>query len=205
MEFHWRHLLYAGNLLSLMRLALAAPIVWLTARPGEGLDGILIGLIAIAIVSDWLDGLLSRRLNQVTDVGKVLDPVADKVVLITGLLALAIWRGFPPLLLFLLFYRDVLIVALGALVSKRIGRVTVSNLWGKANTLFVALTCLSQVVLPGETTTTALAMISIVTTIASGISYYRVGEPHLFRTAAARWPARVFLFGLPALVWGFLF
>jgi len=47
-------------------------------------------------VTDFLDGYLARRFDQVTTLGKVLDPVADRVVLVTGVLAIEIYGAVPP-------------------------------------------------------------------------------------------------------------
>ena len=200
MNFAWRQLLFPANLLSLSRLLLAVPVTWLVAHPDAGLDSWLIGLILAGIATDVLDGPLSRALNQVSDLGKILDPLADKVAMIAGILAAVFYREFPALIVLLLGYRDVMILLLGALVTRRLRRITTANLWGKLNTFFVAFLCLGYAIAPAMPVTRALTYASLATIVISGASYYRFGEPYLFH-GPVRWIARVCFFALPALLW----
>ena len=196
-----RHWLYPGNLLSLLRLLLAVPITWLVAHPEAGRDGWLAWLIFVAAVSDALDGYLSRRLGQVTDLGMILDPLVDKVVMASGILAAVAARGFPALVILLLGYRDLLIVALGAIVARRQGRIPRARFWGKVNTTVIAALCLAYILAPGRVVVDALVWISLGTILVSGIAYYRYGESQLFPPGAARWAARVVFFCcLPAVL-----
>ena len=193
MEIAARQFLYPANLLSLLRLALAGPVTYLVARPDRGQDGLLMLLIGAAILTDVLDGYLSRKLNQASDLGKILDPVADKAIMAGGVLA-AVWsRGFPALLVWLLLYRDVLILVLGWLVSRRIGRITTANRWGKLNTAVMALLCLSYVVSPAGWVTAGLTYLALATILISGVSYCAIGEPRLFPRGIGRWLFRVMI------------
>jgi len=201
MDIQFRHLFYPGNLLTLLRLLLAAPITWLVAHPEAGLDGWLAVLIAVAGVSDALDGYVSRRLGQVTDLGMLLDPLADKVVMASGILAAVAARGFPALVILLLAYRDLLILGLGLIVTRRQGRITKANVWGKLNTNAVALLCLAYVIDPDHALVKALVWVCLVTIVVSGVSYYRLGERVLFRAGLARWAARIALFCAPVGLW----
>jgi phosphatidylglycerophosphate synthase len=122
MRIALREFFYVSNLLSLSRILLIPPIwlcIQLQTRTG---DLALLGLIGLAIVTDVLDGYLARRLDQQTELGRVLDPLTDKIALIVLLAAGVIFRGFPKMLVLLLFYRDIVILVFGTIVSKRIGR-----------------------------------------------------------------------------------
>ncbi len=200
MTIELRHWFYPGNLLSLLRLLLGAPITWLVAHPEAGLDGWLAALIAIAAVSDVVDGWLSRRLGQVTELGMILDPLADKIVMAAGVLAAVAARGFPALVILLLGYRDLLIVALGAIVARRRGSIPRAQAWGKANTTVIATLCLAYILDPGHWLVTALVWASLGTIVISGVSYYRFGEPYLFPAGPVRWAARIVFFCLPAVL-----
>lgn len=104
----WRHL---PNAISLLRMALVLPVAWaiLVQQPRVAL-----GLIAIAGVSDGLDGFVARRYGWQSRLGGILDALADKLLLVACFLLLA-WVGLTPWWLALLVCgRDVVIVA-GAL------------------------------------------------------------------------------------------
>ena len=66
------------NTISLIRLALIPVFVWLVVQGDYGPAGLLLGVIG---ATDWLDGYLARRLDQVTELGKFLDPLADRIAI----------------------------------------------------------------------------------------------------------------------------
>lgn len=95
-----------SNLLSFLRLALVPVFGWLIVT---GHDGWALAVLAFSGASDWLDGYLARRLHQVTRLGQLLDPAADRFYILTTLLGLA-WRGYVPWwLLILIVGRDVVL------------------------------------------------------------------------------------------------
>ncbi|MGV1035232.1 MAG: CDP-alcohol phosphatidyltransferase family protein [Microbacteriaceae bacterium] len=98
------------NLLSFARLALVPVFLWLIV-----IDQFVWAIVVLAVASltDALDGWLARKLNQVSTLGILLDPAADRLYIFAALLGLAI-RGFIPWWLVLLIVaRDLLIVVLG--------------------------------------------------------------------------------------------
>jgi CDP-diacylglycerol--glycerol-3-phosphate 3-phosphatidyltransferase len=98
----------------------------------QGWDGILLALMLAAAATDYLDGMLARRLSKVSDLGKILDPLADKVCVDSMAVALALWRGFPWWAAAFIVGRDLLILAGGLLLVGSTKVVPVSNLPGKA-------------------------------------------------------------------------
>lgn len=88
--------------------------------PFMGWSGRII-LVAAAAGSDWIDGRLARRTRRVTQLGEVLDPVADKTFMLVVLVTLAVERALPLWTLPLLLLRDIG-VAIGALVLIARGR-----------------------------------------------------------------------------------
>jgi CDP-diacylglycerol--glycerol-3-phosphate 3-phosphatidyltransferase len=204
MIFSAKQLLYPGNLLSLLRLALAVPVTYLAARPELGRDGLLMAILVVVIASDWLDGYLSRKLNQTTELGKLLDPIADKTVMAGGILALVLGRGFPVIVVFLLLYRDAVILILGTIVSRRMGKITSSNMLGKLTTTLFAAACLLYVPAPEFTLTRLLIWAAAAGTVISGIAYYRFGESYLAQSTAAKWTLRVVLVVAPLGLWRLL-
>ena len=92
----------------------------------------------LAAITDMLDGWAARRLNQVTEFGKILDPIADKYMIVSALAALAIRRWSPWWLLAVVAAKELLMLT-GGLILLRRGVVIQSNNLGKAATaLFIA-------------------------------------------------------------------
>lgn len=100
-------------------------------------------LFAVATVSDGLDGMLARLLNQRTALGAYLDPIADKLLQATAFLLLAFLRQVPWTLTILLLGRDVLILAIAGVILLVTGfRPFSPSLYGKASTVAANLTVL---------------------------------------------------------------
>lgn len=120
-----RHL---PNLLSIVRALLALPAVFAI---WAGMDGAAVAVLAVALLTDGLDGALARRWNASSELGRILDPLADKVLAAAVALALWAWRGLPVWFLAIVVGRDLLLLLGGALVAKRTGSVPSSRLAGK--------------------------------------------------------------------------
>ena len=95
--------------------------------------------------TDIGDGWVARRYNQVSRLGKILDPLADKIFLACLLGGLVYWGSFPLWLLGMLFVRDLGIVLVGGLLLRSQGLVIAANRWGKYTTLCMALAAFSYV------------------------------------------------------------
>ncbi len=117
-----------SNILSLSRVFFLVPIVILILKPGSGYRMAVIVLMLLAASTDFLDGLLARKLNQVTDFGRLLDPVTDKVCLITISAALVIVGDVPLWFAALVALRDILIVAGSSFIIRR-RKVVVQSVW----------------------------------------------------------------------------
>jgi CDP-diacylglycerol--glycerol-3-phosphate 3-phosphatidyltransferase len=121
------------NLITLARVALI-PIVLLCAdsyRPGLWALGGLVFVIAAA--SDALDGYLARRLGLVTVVGKFLDPLADKLIVLSALVMLVAKGRAPAWLVIILMGRELAVTGLRAIASQQ-GYVIAAGAGGKAKT-----------------------------------------------------------------------
>ncbi len=98
------------------------------------------GIFALAAGTDWLDGYVARRFNQVSDFGKVLDPLVDKLLVLTPLLCLIELREIPAWTVALILCREL------AIAGWRVQQPQISgaNLWGKAKTVsqILAIACL---------------------------------------------------------------
>jgi len=96
------------NLISLARLFLVPLTIWLIV---EGRYGIAFWVLVIAGVSDALDGFIAKRFDQRTRVGAVLDPAADKAMLVSVYVTLGMAHQLWTWLVILVVFRDVLIVS----------------------------------------------------------------------------------------------
>ena len=103
------------NLLSLFRILILVPFVNFVLKE----DYLCAGLVLVLSgITDMFDGYLARKLNQVTDLGKMLDPIADKVTLVTIMICLSI--KFPKMLSFMiiLVIKEILMLCAGAILLK---------------------------------------------------------------------------------------
>ena len=118
----------ASNLLSLCRLLLTIPTCLLIYYDYRTLAVVT---FFIAAATDYLDGWTARRFGQISDLGKILDPLADKIY-VAGVVILLLILGVLPLWLVLpILLRDLLILLGGIFVRLRTGRVLPSNWTGK--------------------------------------------------------------------------
>lgn len=166
-----RHL---PNLICVARIALVWPIV---AALKSGNFGLAMLVFAFAAVSDGLDGYLAKRFNWTSDLGKLLDPAADKLLLASVFVS-ATWLGLVPRWLTAAAVARDVMIALGALVfavwfGPLRGRPTPLS---KLNTLMqlgYLLAVMSQkaIELPSAPVLRALAVATLLTTIVSGLDY----------------------------------
>ena len=119
-----------ANGLSLFRAFLAVPIVYFISI--DNLRWTII-IILFAVLTDFLDGILARSAGEVTDIGKMLDPVADKIVIISVILYLILdtERQFPLWFLILYLVRDIVISLNSIYILNHKSVVLSSNLIGK--------------------------------------------------------------------------
>ncbi len=126
------------NLLSLIRILLIPVFVLLLLNEGTELAGLL--LLGAVVSTDWIDGYIARRTGQVSNVGKVLDPVADRLAIAAALVVLVIRDAVPLWAALLVLVRDAMVLIAGAAVLARyrvrldvrwIGKIATFDLmWG---------------------------------------------------------------------------
>lgn len=130
-----------ANMLSLMRLILVVPITVLILQDGPLLW--LFGLIIVGGITDWFDGRVARWSGTVSEWGKVLDPLADKVAAGMIVMALVVRGSLPLWFLVLILVRDGLIVLGGVMLARRTGHVVMSAWAGKLAVTALAVTVLA--------------------------------------------------------------
>jgi cardiolipin synthase len=125
------------NILSMARLVGVPVFLWLILWPefgGPNADGWALLVLAFSGVSDYLDGKLARRWNQVSSLGRILDPAADRLYILSTLVGLT-WRGILPLWLTGLLLARELMLLVAVWVLDRHGYAPPQvNFLGKAAT-----------------------------------------------------------------------
>ncbi len=127
----WAQLRTIPNLLSVLRLALVPVFLYLILT-----DQPLLAFLVLAVASftDWLDGYLARRLNQITRLGALLDPAADRLYIFATLIGLAVTGAIPVWLPVVIIGRDALLTfTIPVLASRSYGPLPV-HFAGKAGT-----------------------------------------------------------------------
>jgi cardiolipin synthase len=102
------------NLLSFLRILLIPVFVALIVHRPTTAEGLI--LFSAVAATDWIDGWVARRTGQVSELGKILDPAADRLAIAAGLIALVVRGVFPLWAALLILGRDAAILIAGALV-----------------------------------------------------------------------------------------
>jgi cardiolipin synthase len=125
-----------------LRLGSVPVFVWLFTT---GREDRAVLLYAVAAATDFLDGFIARRTGSVTELGKLLDPLADRIFIMALALALVARGALPAWLAIAVVGRDVLLLSLWPVVERRRVRRIPVNLAGKSATalLLVGLTALA--------------------------------------------------------------
>ncbi|TAE91728.1 MAG: CDP-diacylglycerol--glycerol-3-phosphate 3-phosphatidyltransferase [Verrucomicrobia bacterium] len=122
------------NSITLARLALTAVYVLMASLSGAGAAWISLGAFVIAAATDWLDGYLARKMNLVTALGKLLDPLVDKILVCAAFVHLSMESMCPMWMTILIIGREFLVTGLRQIAVER-GVVIAADRWGKAKTI----------------------------------------------------------------------
>ena len=126
----------AANIISMGRIVLTVPAVWLFATDQWVLGLIILG---ICVISDWLDGFVARKAHEVSDFGKFIDPIADKVVAAGMIVLMVIRMDFPLWFLIVLTVRDASIFITRRIFYNKYKIVNGANIAGKLFILFLTI------------------------------------------------------------------
>lgn len=139
-------------------------------NPTESSRWVCLAIFVVAASTDWLDGYLARKLNQISDLGKFLDPLVDKLLVLGPLLALVELGQVPAWGVFLILAREL------AIAGWRVNQTSISgaNIWGKLKTVsqIIAISLLIAPLPEVWQNISAIAFwISVALTLISGIIY----------------------------------
>ncbi len=152
------------NLITVIRIMLVPVflIIFWAAGPHRVLWGMMI--LAVAGITDVIDGYLARKLHMVTPLGKVLDPLADKLMVVSVMTSLFLIGRFPLWLVVLVVIKELVLVIGGIFIVIRKHLQVSANFYGKAATIAIyAALFTSAFKIPGSSVITVIAgIISIV-------------------------------------------
>ena len=125
-------ILTVPNLITLVRLACIPVYVWLLFGAHRQTASAL--LLAVLGATDWIDGYVARRFHQVSTFGKVLDPVADRILVVTAVVSIIVYGAVPVWFGVATLAREV-VVSAAVLLLASLGAARIDVLWvGKAGT-----------------------------------------------------------------------
>ena len=150
-------------------------------------------IFIIAAITDKLDGYIARSRNQITTFGKFLDPIADKIVVITAMVMLVEWGHLPAWIPIIVILREFIVSGYRLIAVEKSGKVIAANIWGKLKTVTQMIALIIAFLDPnpygtifGGTLTgyefiinlvvTLIMSVSVVATIFSGWEYVKGGK-----------------------------
>lgn len=164
------YFLNTPNFITILRILLIPffIILYLEPTPNRSLAAALV--FAFAAITDWLDGYLARSRGQITKLGKLLDPIADKLLTVTGLILLVGHQKVAVWIVILLISREVAVTGLRAIAASS-GTIIQAEALGKYKMLFLTV-AIMVLILDYNGLGTALIWTGLVLSIFSGIQYF---------------------------------
>ena len=152
------------------------PLVMIAMYLSKGVSGlwmwISLGLFVIASVTDYIDGQIARKCNQVSDFGKFLDPLADKLLTIAVMTVFCEWGRFPAWALMIVLTREFAVTGL-RLVAVGKGTVIAAGWSGKVKTASTMIGLCAVLVFPQNAILLwVVTAVIVVTTVYSGVEYF---------------------------------
>ena len=152
------------------------PLVMIAMYLSKGVSGmwmwVALGLFVIASVTDFIDGQIARKCNQVSDFGKFLDPLADKLLTIAVMTMFCEWGRFPAWALMLVLTREFAVTGL-RLVAAPKGHVIAAAWSGKVKTASTMIGLCAVLVFPQNAILLwVVTAVIVVTTVYSGVEYF---------------------------------
>lgn len=135
-----------SNLISLMRVMFVMPAIFCIMAK---LYFLVAAIFIAAVLTDLLDGIIARRTDSVTELGKVIDPLADKIFIGLVVITMAAYNLIPIWFIAIVILRDLIILAGGVWAKKKLGVVLPSNYAGKIAVITISLTLFLIVIRDG--------------------------------------------------------
>jgi CDP-diacylglycerol--glycerol-3-phosphate 3-phosphatidyltransferase len=161
------------NVLTVVRILLVPVlVVALLAKTGGG-DLLAAIVFAVASLTDYIDGWLARSRNWVTTFGKLMDPIADKLLIIAALIALVSLNRLAAWVAMVIIAREFAVTVLRVAVGTQQGVVIAASMWGKVKTAVQVAMVISVIAVHGHPLwVNLLIYATVVITVLSGADYF---------------------------------
>ncbi len=160
---------------TLIRIAFI-PLLMLTLHLSGGQSGLFmyisLGIFIAASITDYIDGMIARHYKQITDFGKFLDPLADKLLVIAVMVMFCQWQMIPAWALMVVLTREFAVTGL-RLVAVGKGKVIAAAYSGKVKTASTMVGLCFWLAFPGSSLLGIIVTwVIVVTTVYSGVEYF---------------------------------
>jgi CDP-diacylglycerol--glycerol-3-phosphate 3-phosphatidyltransferase len=169
----WGQIRTLPNALSILRILLLPCILFCLIQQTRIYDVLALMFMSVAVLTDALDGYFARRFGQISNLGKVLDPVADKITVGAIVIFLIQLRGFPVWPALLIVGRDLIILGASLYIIEHRKLIVSSNIIGKLTGVVFALMIIAYTI-HYYTIGTYLVWLAVACVFISGASYLRV-------------------------------
>jgi CDP-diacylglycerol---glycerol-3-phosphate 3-phosphatidyltransferase len=165
------------NALTIFRIGVIPVIIFLLTFPGPFASFLAATTFLVAGMTDLLDGFLARRQRLVTRAGKLMDPLADKLLVSAALIMLIPLGRVEAWLVFVIIGRELAVTGLRAIAASE-GMVIAADRWGKIKTIIQMIALFALILhypygsIDFQQLGTVLIWVAAIITVASGLSYY---------------------------------
>ena len=165
------------NTITLLRISIVPFLFILLSSPGEFWSLVLAGLFIIASVTDFFDGYLARKYQQITTMGKFLDPIADKIIVNTAMILMIPIGRIPAWIVAITIIRDLIVDVIRSIASAE-GIYIQASILGKQKTVaqIVAVTALmihySIFGVNAHAVGMVILYVALFLTVYSGVDYF---------------------------------
>lgn len=161
------------NVLTVMRILLVPVLVVALLDKTSGGDLLAAIVFAIASLTDAIDGYLARSRNWVTTFGKLMDPIADKLLIVAALIALVSLSRLEPWVAMVIISREIAVTVLRAATGAQQGLVIAASGLGKLKTAFQVAMVMGLIAFGGHPLGVKLLVYAtVLVTVLSGLDYF---------------------------------
>ena len=160
------------NKLTVARMILVPFLVlfMLTGWGGEGNRYISLAIFVVASVTDWFDGKIARKNNLVTNFGKFMDPLADKLLVSAAMICMIELGMLPAWVVIIIISREFIITGF-RLIAAEGGLVIAASWWGKIKTVTQMAMIILMLLGVNKVIGTILVVLATIFTVVSGVDY----------------------------------
>jgi CDP-diacylglycerol--glycerol-3-phosphate 3-phosphatidyltransferase len=168
------------NILTILRIVMVPVIVVALLEETPNADTVAAVVFAVAAFTDGLDGYIARWRGSVTNFGKLMDPIADKLLIIAPLISLVSLERIPPWIARVIIARELAVTMLRVVAAER-GVVIPASWLGKAKTILQVAAIFAVIAFDGSAAADALLYAAVAVTVISGADYIFGVRRHMER------------------------